>query len=212
MIIIDFFSEKRKWRKFKKYWRQRNKHNFTMPTRILPSDLVEIGNYSYGPIDFLYWGTSGEKLIIGNYVSIAANVKFILGGEHHLNYATTYPFKVKISNEKIEALTNGPIILEDEVWIGYGVTILSGVRIGRGAVIGAGSVVAKDVPPYAIVVGNPQKIIKYRFTQSIIDRLLRIDISSIESDLIKKNIELFYSTLDDSVLSKLEHITIKKQS
>jgi serine acetyltransferase len=68
----------------------------------------------------------------------------------------------------------GDIIIENDVWIGATATIMSGVKISNGAVIGAGSVVTKDVPPYAIVAGNPAKVVKYRFTEEQIEKLLSI--------------------------------------
>lgn len=80
---------------------------------------------------------------------------------------STYPFKRKLFHGGEEAVSKGDIIVGDDVWVGYGATILSGVHIGQGAVIAAGAVVNKDVPPYAIVGGIPAKVIKYRFSESV---------------------------------------------
>lgn len=74
-----------------------------------------------------------------------------------------------------EAYSNGPIVVSDDVWSGIDTMVMSGVTIGQGAVVAARSVVVKDVPPYAIVGGNPAKIIKYRFSSEIIEKLLKVN-------------------------------------
>ena len=82
--------------------------------------------------------------------------------------------------------------------------ILSGVHIGQGAVVAAGAVVTKDVPPYAIVGGNPAKVLRYRFEQGIIDELLKIDFSLLKDEMIVKNIQEFYQTsINEVTLRKL---------
>lgn len=82
-------------------------------------------------------------------------------------------------------------MIKDDVWIGAQATIMSGVTIGQGAVIGAKALVTKDVPPYAIVGGVPAKVIKYRFEKEIIDELLKIDFSKFDYKVIKEHITLF---------------------
>jgi acetyltransferase-like isoleucine patch superfamily enzyme len=160
-------------------WRQRNAHNQTVIRNIFDFEKVRIGQATYGPLNIQEWGHPDEQLNIGHYVSIAEGVTFILGGNHPYQSITTFPVKVKYLGHPKEAQTKGAITVGDDVWIGQNVTIMSGVTISQGAVIGAGSVVAKDVPPYAIVAGNPSRIIKYRFTESIIQKLLKIDYSFI---------------------------------
>lgn len=83
----------------------------------------------------------------------------IHGGNHKTSEIGVYMDEVRK-----EKGTDGKIVIEDDVWVGSNAIILHGVKIGRGAVIGAGSIVTKSVPPYAIAVGNPAKIIKRRFT------------------------------------------------
>lgn len=98
---------------------------------------------------------------------------------------STFPFEVHIYNIPAECEDKpleGPILVDDDVWIGHRAIILSGVHIGQGAVIGAGSVVAKDVPPYAIYVGNSVK--RYRFSDAVIKELMRIDYSSFDDDAL----------------------------
>ena len=96
-----------------------------------------------------------------------------------------------------EAISKGDIIIEDDVWIGYRSTILSGVHIGQGAVIAAGSVVTKDVPPYTVVAGVPAKNIKKRFPDEMIKELLEIKYESLDEDVIKTHLNELYSPLKD---------------
>lgn len=80
---------------------------------------------------------------------------------------------------------------------------MSGVHIGRGAVIGAGAVVTKDIPPYAVAVGVPAKVIKYRFDPEIIEKLMSIDFNRISRDEIVNNLSLFEKELNDCILTQL---------
>lgn len=177
---------------FKRNWRENNKHNETYPVRICRAAVVSIGNYTYGPID-LVSANDEYTLMIGNYCSIGEDVRFILAMEHYTNHISTYPFKVMcIKSERDEAISKGDIIVDDDVWIGQRATILSGVHIGQGAVIAAGAVVTKDVPPYAIVGGVPAKVIKYRFTPEIIEKLMKIDYSKLDKETVEKNIDKLY--------------------
>ena len=186
-------------------YRKKNRHNFTEIKGCIDISKINVGKGTYGIIDAKTYGGKGCNLVIGNYCSIANDVVFILGGEHNYKNISTYPFKAKFLKES-DYRDNGDIILEDDVWIGYGCTILSGVKIGQGAVVGAKSVVAKDIPPYAIFCGN--QIIKYRFSDNVIKKLLKIKFSEIDSDFIKNNIKLLYSKVDenliDEILVKLE--------
>ena len=97
-----------------------------------------------------------------------------------------------------EAISKGDIIVGDDVWIGYGATILSGVYIGQGAVIAVGAVVSKDVPAYAIVGGIPAKVIKYRFSESVCKTLEKIDYSKIDEEFVKKHIDELYEEIDEN--------------
>ncbi len=177
-------------------WRRINKHNFTTAKSIFPIQKVKVGNYTYGSLDISFFGNPKEKIAIGNYCSIAGSVKILAGGGHDYNCLSTYPFKRHtLKDASVEALTKGPVIIDDDVWIGHGVIILSGVTIGQGSVIAAGSIVAKDVPPYSIFVGN--RVIKYRFSQDIINKLMKFDFSDIGIVEIKANIGLIYSEVND---------------
>mgnify|MGYP004525761531 CR=1 FL=1 len=182
--------------KFKKNWRKRNVHNLTVAKNIFPIDKVDVGRYTYGPLNILTFGNPKEHLKIGSFCSIGPDVKFLLGGEHPYRGVSTFPFKVKVCGFEYEAKTKGPIVIEDDVWIGANSIVLSGVHIGQGAIIVAGSVVAKDVPPYAIFTGN--KVIRYRFPENVTEKLLNFDYSKLEDTDIKENIDLLYEDLGES--------------
>ena len=149
---------------------------------------VSIGEGSYGSLNVLASGSGESYLRIGRYCSIAASVIFLLQAEHSFNSLSTYPFKVKCGFEDFEGKSKGSIIIGDDVWIGFGAIICSGVKIGQGAIIGAGSVVTRDVEPYAIVAGNPARFIRYRFPDSELrHRLAKLDFSKFDKKNITKN-------------------------
>lgn len=190
---------------FKVKWRNLNSHNFTTVGSIFPLEKVKVGKMTYGRLNVISYGNPQEKLVIGDYCSIAGNVKFLLGGEHYYKSLSTYPFNKYVCNQKEDTITKGPIIIGDDVWIGENALILSGVNIGKGAIIGAGSVVAKDIPPYAIYAGGEIK--KFRFSPEVVEKLIKFDYSKLDNQKIKDNIDFFYSELDidtlDTTLSGL---------
>lgn len=182
---------------FQKKWRQRNRHNRTVAMNIFPMERVKAGKHTYGELHILSYLPEIEHLEIGSYVSIAPDVHFILGGEHQTETLFTYPLRsVTTGNHTPEdAQSKGAIIVEDEAWIGYGATILSGVRIGKGSIVAAKSVVTKDVPPYSIVAGNPAKVIKYRLQEEIIPIVSRLHLNNIPQEKIEKNMDALYKPL-----------------
>jgi virginiamycin A acetyltransferase len=135
----------------------------------------EIGDWSYGVPKVLTWGTK-SKLKIGKFCAIAQDVVIFLEAEHRTDWVSTYTFEGMWPECHHEGHpgTKGDVVIGNDVWIGYQAMILSGVKIGDGAVVGARSVVTKDVPPYAIVAGSPARVVRYRFSQSVIDKLLSI--------------------------------------
>ena len=181
----------------KNKWHKLHPDSDTVPMNDFNFSKVQIGNGSYGELNIVDFG--GENhLMIKNYVSIAQNVTFILNAEHYVDRLSTYPFKVKmLQTQTSESFGKGDIIVDDDVWIGYGATIMSGVHIGQGAVVAAGAVVTKDVPPYAIVGGVPAKVIKYRFEPKMIEELLKIDYSKLTKEDIEKHIDDLYTELKD---------------
>ena len=133
----------------------------------------KIGKYTYGAPEIFPFHLD-NKVEIGKFCSIADKVKIFLGGNHNMRSPTTYVMKYLFYGTSEESMTKGDVVIGNDVWIGYGATILSGVKIGDGAVIGAEAVVAKDVEPYAIVVGNPGIMVKKRFDDKTIKKFLKI--------------------------------------
>jgi len=136
----------------------------------------------------------GDKLIIGKYCMIASDVIFIMNGANHLTDAvSTYPFAI-FGNGWESAMdgksypTKGDTIIGNDVWIGYGATIMPGVKIGDGAIIATKSVVTKDVAPYSIVGGNPAREIKKRFSDKAIEKLLKMQWWDWSPEKITKNL------------------------
>lgn len=161
----------------------RKRHNGPVLTREALEHFVEkygysIGEYSYGRPK-LHFGADA-RLTIGKYCSIAGSVEIFLGGNHRNDWVTTYPFPAFPSEWPAAKgisgfrVSRGDVLIGNDVWLGDGVTVLSGVTIGDGAVIGAKAVVGSSIPAYAIAVGNPAKVVKYRFEEEVIEQLLRI--------------------------------------
>lgn len=188
-------------------FRLTNKHNGVSVKRTSNIDAIQVGVGSYGELNVLSFKNQNEKLIIGNYVSIASNVTFILGGNHQRSAFSNYPIASMFTQlcPERDAQTKGEIIVEDEVWIGANVIILSGITIGKGAIVAAGSVVTKDVKPFSIVGGNPARFIRYRIPENLIEERKRVDLIDIDRMDVTKNIDLFYQELNPSNLE-----TIKK--
>jgi len=120
-----------------------------------------------------------DKLIIGNYCSIGSGAVFMMAGNqgHRSDWVSTFPFYFQANifkTSKNAYLKAGDTCIGDDVWIGSEAMIMPGVTIGTGAVISARAVVVKDIPPYAVVGGNPAKIIKYRFEKEEIQKLQSI--------------------------------------
>jgi acetyltransferase-like isoleucine patch superfamily enzyme len=143
--------------------------------------MMQCGKHTYGQqhIKIHSWN-EGTRLVIGNFCSIGGNIHVFLGGNHHTDWVTTYPFGhvqqhiFKNANGVGHPVTKGDVIIGNDVWIATNVTIMSGVTIGDGAVVANNSHVIKNVEPYTIVGGNPAKFIRNRFTPEQVQQLLEI--------------------------------------
>jgi virginiamycin A acetyltransferase len=150
---------------------------------------IAVGDYTYyddprGPHVFqdnvlYHFDFIGDRLVIGKFCSLAAETRFLMnGGNHHTTWATTYPFPI-FGHGWESAMPSswpnkGDTIVGNDVWIGYGSTIMPGLTIGDGAIVASCSVITKDVPPYAIVGGNPATLIRRRFDDATVARLLEL--------------------------------------
>lgn len=156
-------------------------------------DFETVGNFEKNVrylFDFI-----GDKLIIGKFCMIASDVTFIMNGANHLSKSiSSYPFAIfgedwsSAMDRKVYP-NKGNTIIGNDVWIGYGTTIMPGVRIGDGAIIASKSVVVKDVDPYTIVGGNPTKLIKKRFSDEHIEKLLKLEWWNWDLEKITQNIQ-----------------------
>jgi virginiamycin A acetyltransferase len=137
----------------------------------------------------------GDKLIIGKFCMIASDVKFIMNGANHLTKAlTTYPFAIfgqgwENAMEGKHYPKKGDILIGNDVWIGYNATIMAGVTIGNGAIVATNATVIKDVEPYTIVGGNPATLIKKRFSDDVIEKLLKLKWWDWSIEKITENIQ-----------------------
>ena len=176
---------------------------------------LEVGDGTYGHEHLVIhrWAEVGN-LRIGNYCSIADNVHILLGGNHRSDWVAQYPFSTteaialgKLRGDRTGCVTShGDVEIRHDVWIGSHAFILSGVHIGEGAVVGARSVITKDVPPYSIWAGNPARLIRFRFSKSVIDQLLSIAWWEWPPSVIEQNADTLCSFPSPQILNKLHEI------
>lgn len=170
-----------------------NIHKTATIYRNVKMKLSSIGAYSY-----VANNTDVESADIGKFCSIADHCRIGMGG-HTLDMLSTSPIFTETLNatktqwvaKDVHAAEDKKVIIGSDVWGGSHVLINGGVKVGHGAVIGAGAVVVKDVPPYAIVGGVPAKVIRYRFSPEIIQRLLELEWWNMNEEILKKNICFF---------------------
>jgi virginiamycin A acetyltransferase len=190
--------------------RRLNRHNLTAV--YLRKDIkkrgFEVGEFSYGLPIIRDWG-GPTRLVMGKYCSIADGVEIFLGGNHRVDWATTYPFPAMASLWK-EArsivghpATRGDVVIGSDVWLGAKCVILSGITIGHGAVVGTRAVVTRDVPPYAIVAGNPARIVKMRFNKEDVQRMLAASWWELDRETVRCLMPLLASNQIEALLRKI---------
>jgi acetyltransferase-like isoleucine patch superfamily enzyme len=146
--------------------------------RLISAGRVTWGRHSYGTPDVLTFRGDTTRAHVGSYVSIAHGVRLLLGGNHRVDWVTTFPLRAHFglpgAHTDGHPSSKGDIVIGNDVWLGYGCTILSGVNIGHGAVVGANSTVTRPVRPYAIMVGSPAREVRRRFSDDEVDALLQL--------------------------------------
>lgn len=172
---------------------------------------VKIFNSSLGAYSYVCSSSALIYASVGKFCSIGSN-SFIGMGHHTLSNLSTSPvFTEKINatgyswTDREDIYPYKKVTIGNDVWIGVRVMVLGGVTIGNGAIVGSGAVVTKDVPPYAVVAGVPARIIKYRFSQQIIDKLQEIQWWNLSDDVLKNNIRYFQK--EDVSIDDLNNIT-----
>ncbi len=171
----------------------KNKNPFTRD--LIEEKNIEIGAYSYGEPRIHRWSEK-YRVQIGKFCSIADDVHLLVDGNHRSDWISTYPFGRLLENfpkNREHPTGKGDIIIGHDVWIARGAVILSGVRIGNGAVIAAGAMVVKNVEDYEIVGGNPAQSLGFRFSKSQIEDLLKIAWWNWPLEKIKDEITLLES-------------------
>lgn len=151
---------------------------------------LNVGEGTYINGAEVYCWDDSIKLTIGKYCALADKITFIMGGEHDKDWVSSYQFIDMWNLSQYESMKKkrykGHVEIGNDVWIGNNALILSGVRIGHGAVVAAGAVIVKDVPDYAIVGGNPAKVIRFRFSDEEINQLLQLNWWDWSEDKIKQ--------------------------
>lgn len=177
-------------------------------TQYRPLGRIKIGRFTYGD-PYIFSRAKSDTVRIGDFCSIGPNVMIIPTRDHippseYKQYMVSSFHLAHIKKGLWQESYNftkqqGTIIIGNDVWIGAGAIILSGVAIGDGAIIGAGAVVTHDIPPYSVVGGVPAKILRYRYTTEQIGKLLEIAWWKWPLDKILDNMPFFYGRVDDFI-------------
>ncbi len=177
------------------------------------SVVVGPGSYVRRPVDIQIWeppGIERPHVVIGRYCSIARGVRFIVNGDHRLDWASTHPFREVRGMDGAgvdgHPAPTGRITIGSDVWIGDGATVLGGVTIADGAAVGAGAVVSKDVPSYAVVVGNPAVVVRRRFSDDAVERLCALRWWELDDSDVVTLVELLNDRLDIDELERAVNV------
>ncbi len=152
--------------------------SYAQQRRLMKAGRMTVGRHSYGIPVIKTYTHDTTKLTIGAYSAVSETSIVMLGGEHAVDRVTTFPLRITLklpgAGEDGIPVKTGDTVIGNDVWVTQRTFVRSGVTIGDGAIVAAGAVVINDVPPYAIVGGNPAKVIRYRFSPEQIEALLEI--------------------------------------
>jgi acetyltransferase-like isoleucine patch superfamily enzyme len=179
---------------------------------------VSIGRFTYGyeKMSIKQWG-EGASLKIGSFCSLAENLTILLGGNHRVDWATTFPFghifQDDLGGEEIygHPVSNGDVVIGNDVWVGRNTTIMSGVNVGDGAVIAANSTIVKNIGVYEIWGGNPARFIRSRFDDEIIQKLLSLKWWDWEIASIRKVAPLLSQNPSIEILQKISKFSSQRE-
>jgi acetyltransferase-like isoleucine patch superfamily enzyme len=161
----------------------------------------------YAPNVIKYTGDTG-RVVVGNFASVAPDADFYVGGQHRTEWVSQYGLRAMLAlpgaHEDGFTHGRGDIVVGSDTWVTNGCTVMSGVTIGDGAVVGTKAVVAKDVRPYAVVVGNPAREIRRRFSDAQIDALLRIRWWDWPTETVKAHVDLIASPNVDAFIARFD--------
>jgi virginiamycin A acetyltransferase len=183
---------------------------------LVDSPLIDVGDYTYyddpdGPQGFVercvlyHYDFIGDRLVIGRYCAIATGVQFIMNGANHdLNGFSTYPFGIFGKGWEAAGIPGGPhrgdTVIGNDVWIGREAVFMPGVRVGNGAIVASHAVVSTDIPDYAVVAGNPARVVRMRHDADTVERLLAIGWWTWPADKVTRHLE----AITGSDLARLE--------
>jgi len=171
---------------------------------------VEIGRHTYGFSEHTFpVFTEGARIVVGAFCAIGPEARIHGGGAHVVTRAAAFPLNAILfdrgKRNAPDDIDKGPTVIGNDVWIGEGAMVLAGLTVGDGAVVGARAVVTKSVPPYAIVAGNPARILRYRFDEDIRERLLALRWWDWDDDEIRKQKRWFMGDVE-SFLDEMERV------
>lgn len=198
-------------------------HTVTYVKPTVKNPNIIVGDFTYfSDVDFEkhvthHYPFYNDKLIIGKFCQIACGVTFVMNGANHqMNAASTFPFYIFEGwNQQVPPLSEMPFkgdtVIGNDVWIGQNATVLPGVHIGDGAIIGANSVVGSDVPPYTIVAGNPAKPVRKRFDDELIRMMLELEWWNMEVEEINELIPVLSCSNLEEVKEEIGRLLQKKE-
>ena len=170
---------------------------------------IRAGKHTYGHdhCTIRAWERINDVIEVGSYCSFGRGVTFVIDGNHKMDTFSTYPFQTLFSESPVNVWGKETPTVGNDVWVASNATIYSGVHIGDGAVVAGNSVVTKSVPPYAVVAGNPARIVKYRFPDDVIADLLELKWWTLPEETIRTHLIPVQSDIREviRVLKQLKH-------